>query len=411
MSRARINWPSARWVVAVVLLTAASLKAYRLATQYVDSANLDALLIGSEGTLGIWLIVGVWPRLSWVLSGLGFLGFAAFNAWQIVYGNGDCGCLGMISAPPSIMLAVDLLLLLILWIGRPAWVSEGETGMRNTRTMSAIGLTALIVIATISLRLVHGDPLPQDSTEAPRPEAPETATTDEESAQPIKPTHLPELLVCDLGYVKPGTTSHGSVDLVNTTNRPLKVTSGRSNCTCVKIDEPKRIIRSAVSEGSSLGTSTFHITLAVPKKKGPYHKRVILRLDDPDRKTITIHVTADIGMPLKARPERLAIDSDSSQKEPGPPSIVQVINRGEEPIKLLYSTATVPGLYAEVPRSEVKPGQSVDFPVLYKSKRVQGDPTTHQGVLVLHTSSESQPRVSIPITLPTEQQRLSQDEI
>ncbi len=380
----------------MVFAIAATMKAYYLATQYVDAPNLEALAIGFEGVLVVWLIAGVWPRVIWSVTGLTLIGFLLYNIWQVVGGADSCGCLGIVSVPPGVMLVVDGLLLLLAWLGRPTRETERSGAMWDARVKGAMGLSVLVLAGAITLRVTHGDPIPSP----PPPEiASETkkasATTErtqptepmEAQDEPHTPAPLPLALTCDMGYIKPGATVTASVTLTNTTDRTLTVTSGRSNCTCIKINQPKR----QISPGTS---SPFQISLAAPKKKGRYHKVVILRLDDPDRKAITIHVAADIGLPLKLTPDRLTIGSDPDQEPPT--TTLRVTNRGEEPIKLLYSTATVPGVYGKVPREAIAPGQSVDVAVHHKANHNEAI----QGTMMIHTDHQNQPHVQVAVAIP-----------
>ena len=68
------GWSILRFVIAAILLTAAFLKAHQLATVpslgegLLHARWFNILVVEFELLLGIWLIIGLFPRLTWLIT-------------------------------------------------------------------------------------------------------------------------------------------------------------------------------------------------------------------------------------------------------------------------------------------------------------------------------------------------------
>ena len=109
-------WPALRIFLGLVLLTAAGLKAYQLASEPVldtglfDSRWLLIAVVEFELLLGLWLLSGLYPRASRLVAVGCFAAFAGVSLWKALSGETTCGCLGSrIAVHPWFTFAFDCL--------------------------------------------------------------------------------------------------------------------------------------------------------------------------------------------------------------------------------------------------------------------------------------------------------------
>lgn len=139
-----------RFLVGALLLFAAGMKGYELATAPVAEVNLLTtrwFLVAAvefELCLGLCLLAGLLPRLTWWVSLLCFAGFAAITAYKAWLGEADCGCFGRAHLDPRITLALDLAVIVALLLGRPGQ-SEAPAPTNGFRRVLivAVGMLAI----------------------------------------------------------------------------------------------------------------------------------------------------------------------------------------------------------------------------------------------------------------------------
>jgi hypothetical protein len=130
-----------RFAVALVLLVAAMLKAYQLATTPTLGENLlharwfNIFVVEFELFFGIWLIFGMLPKLTWLVTTGLFVAFfwGSFYKAAILH-EMSCGCFGMVQINPWITMFFDLSVIGILVLFRP-------TGMIFQRRKILLELT------------------------------------------------------------------------------------------------------------------------------------------------------------------------------------------------------------------------------------------------------------------------------
>ena len=83
------------------------------------SVWLKIVSVGSEVVLGLWLMSGVWPRVSSFASLLAFSGFAAWSAYSTLRGSSSCGCFGRVEVAPLATLSLDLTAVVLLAVYSP----------------------------------------------------------------------------------------------------------------------------------------------------------------------------------------------------------------------------------------------------------------------------------------------------
>ncbi len=115
-------------IAAILLLGAAFLKGYEMATQPSVSGHLEhrgwlVALVEAEGLLGLWMILGPWRYAAWYIPTGAFTCFAGATAYKIATGATDCGCFGLIRINPSITFVIDLGMTVGLWYSRTAWAA------------------------------------------------------------------------------------------------------------------------------------------------------------------------------------------------------------------------------------------------------------------------------------------------
>jgi hypothetical protein len=118
-----------RLAVAFLLLTAAALKGYDLATGPVlGSGLLDSrwLLIGvveMEILFGLWLLANILPKLTWAAALACFILFTCISFYKALSGHASCGCFGRVSVNPwytaTLDVAPDVICLTAQIIGHP----------------------------------------------------------------------------------------------------------------------------------------------------------------------------------------------------------------------------------------------------------------------------------------------------
>jgi hypothetical protein len=114
-----------RVVLGVLLLVAAGLKGYQLATEPVlgdGILNSPWLLIGVvefEIFFGLWLIAGLYPKWTWVAACGCFTLFAGVSLFKALSGAASCGCFGRMQVNPWYTVALDALAVATLLVFRP----------------------------------------------------------------------------------------------------------------------------------------------------------------------------------------------------------------------------------------------------------------------------------------------------
>ena len=124
--RSDLRWAVLRFVIAAILLTAAVMKTYQLATELSLGEGLlharwfNILVVEFELFFGIWLIVGMLPKLSWLATIGCFSVFALVSLYKALSGEASCGCFGVMAVNPWITTVFDVGVIGCLLAFRPA---------------------------------------------------------------------------------------------------------------------------------------------------------------------------------------------------------------------------------------------------------------------------------------------------
>ena len=130
----RFGFTQFRFVIAAILLLAAGLKAYQLATaplppvvqgsvftpllELLNDRNFQMLVVVGEILFALILIAGIWLQWTWLLSLLGFSVFTLVSLMKGLSGETSCGCFGTITVNPWITMMFDLVIVACLLIFR-----------------------------------------------------------------------------------------------------------------------------------------------------------------------------------------------------------------------------------------------------------------------------------------------------
>jgi len=137
-----------RIALAILLLTAAGLKAYQLATEpvtgsgFLDSRRVLIVAVELELLFGLWLVANVWPKRTWAAA-LGCFGlFACVSLYRALLGYSSCGCFGRISVNPWYTVGLDCAALAALLRFRPreAVLPDLPRRLRQRTILIAVGL-------------------------------------------------------------------------------------------------------------------------------------------------------------------------------------------------------------------------------------------------------------------------------
>jgi len=128
-----------RFVIAAVLLLAAGLKAWQLATaplppvvqgtiftpllELLNDRHFQMLVVVGEILFALILIADLWRSWMWLLSLLGFTAFTLISVIKGLSGETSCGCFGTVTVNPWITAAFDAAIvgLLLVFRERIGW--------------------------------------------------------------------------------------------------------------------------------------------------------------------------------------------------------------------------------------------------------------------------------------------------
>ena len=129
----------ARAAVAILLIVAAALKAWELATSIPDKSSLSIAAILVEAPLALWLLSGRNAAVSIRCALVLFFVFLGVNLTSVHHGTANCGCFGPILVSPLISAGIDGAAILGC-----LYVIGGKWGSPRMIFALMLGLAALI---------------------------------------------------------------------------------------------------------------------------------------------------------------------------------------------------------------------------------------------------------------------------
>ncbi|MFW5882665.1 MAG: MauE/DoxX family redox-associated membrane protein [Planctomycetota bacterium] len=160
----------------LLLLAAAGMKAHQLLTHpvimeiWLDWRPFQIAWLNVEILLGLALVTGLWPRLSWGVAVLSFTAFTGVTVWKAAIGAESCGCFGVVTVDPRITLVMDIAILAALLVFRPPPRHDTDhppprTGFRHPLGKAVIALWLLTSIPlTVATALYTPSQLASDGT-------------------------------------------------------------------------------------------------------------------------------------------------------------------------------------------------------------------------------------------------------
>lgn len=134
-----LSWSWFRFLVAALLLVAAGLKAYQLATQpvlgeaWLDTRSVGVAVVQFELIFGVWLISGIRPRLARWATLVCFTIFGFISLYRAVAGHQSCGCFGPVQVNPWVTFGLDAMVVVFTAAAslKPSSIqSRHETSLR-----------------------------------------------------------------------------------------------------------------------------------------------------------------------------------------------------------------------------------------------------------------------------------------
>jgi hypothetical protein len=161
------RWTFVRFFIIAVLLTAATLKAWQLATEPVlgevllHSRLLNVLIVEFEIFFSFWLIAGLLPKLTWLASIVLFSVFTIVSLFKAVTGETSCGCFGNVTVNPWITTVFDITVVGLLLFVKPVGVIFNIkdfcyelVGLRKRGRIVVVTMIWLIVAIPITYTMI-----------------------------------------------------------------------------------------------------------------------------------------------------------------------------------------------------------------------------------------------------------------
>lgn len=157
-----ISFDVLRRVLGAVLLSAAILKGWQLATEPTAAKGLLAsrwfLIVGVEveWLLGLWLVSGLYKRLAWLAALSCFTLFCGITLYKAVSGESSCGCFGRIAVSPWYTLVFDAVsVMALLGCRAPLIEWRSNTHLRTRLALlvclgSGIGVLGAVFMMRVS---------------------------------------------------------------------------------------------------------------------------------------------------------------------------------------------------------------------------------------------------------------------
>lgn len=203
-----------------VLVTAVVLKlqGWSSGTSSVSyfSPAVQLTALEAEAIVGLWLLVGWARRAAWLVAVGLFAVLAVVSLYLGLIGQNSCGCFGRIQVSPWGSLALDGVCLLSLLIWRPS-----ATAASGLLRPAVIGAGVAVTLGLIGLALlIRTDGIGEAWLSRIRGEW-----------VAVFPTES------DLGEEPAGKVRTFTVEVVNRSDRDVRLIGGTASCSCVATDE------------------------------------------------------------------------------------------------------------------------------------------------------------------------------
>ncbi len=151
-----------RVILGLILLAAAVLKGHQLAREPVlGTGLLDSrfFLIGVvefEFLFGLWLLAGMYPKLTWLAAISCFACFASVSLAKALSGESSCGCFGRVAVDPWYTLGLDTVAVIALLRWEPVGTEPRSLTSFRSALLRVGCVAAVWLIVGIPAGMVMG---------------------------------------------------------------------------------------------------------------------------------------------------------------------------------------------------------------------------------------------------------------
>jgi Protein of unknown function (DUF1573) len=269
----------ARVLLGLLLLCAAGLKAYALWTgtgepdPFFFSPRTEMAVIQTEAVLGLWLVSGIYPRISRQVAIVFFGLLASASLYLAIAGQASCGCFGQVPINPWITFALDVGAVALLCL-LPTPDSFSNDSSAWSAWLQFLGRTCfravvILMVVAIFFLLISDDP----ATALAR------LRGDSITIDPA---------VCDFGSAAFGTERSLYVRLTNRADRPIRIVGGSADCRCLAIHSLPIIL-------SAGETQTIEVKATFRGSPGRFRHRYKLFTDDETHPLVVAHIDGQVA--------------------------------------------------------------------------------------------------------------------
>lgn len=270
-------------VVGLLLLVAAGLKLYGFRVALFAGHGwwtipwVQLAAVEWEIILGVWLLWGRHAVGAWLAALATFLTFAGVSGYLGWVGQATCGCFGAIEASPWHAFALDIAVILALAFARPNLRALPQHPRRALRAPASVAIASLAGAAGLFAMLAGIGTWAFGSFDAA------LAYLRGERIS-VRPGFI------DLGSGAPGQTMEASVELVNRTDKLVRIVGGTSDCSCVTTAD----LPIALPPGEARRVS---IRIVLPATPGLFNRKAFFWTDDDRARTIVFPLTGKTEPP------------------------------------------------------------------------------------------------------------------
>jgi uncharacterized membrane protein YphA (DoxX/SURF4 family) len=266
------GWSVLRFVLATVLFAAALLKAYQLATVptlsegLLHSRWLNIFVVEFELLFGIWLLLDLLPKWTWLATATLFLLFALVSFYKALSGETSCGCFGIIEVNPWLTAVFDLIIVGLLSVFRPLKDVVSETAAVLKPQLYPLVIVWLLVAVSILWTMLQNDRAFRFLADTAHDTKP-------------RPMHVGGLLcenvVWNFGSIDSVGTSRISHEftLHNESKEPVTIKNVQSACGCMVAQNYDK----ELAPGSS---TKLKVDVQLPSTPGPFNKNLAVQVGD-----------------------------------------------------------------------------------------------------------------------------------
>jgi hypothetical protein len=259
-----------RVVLGIALLTAAGLKLYGLDVTAVPrvgwfaTPRVQVAAAAWELVLGVWLLSGAYRAWAWLAAIGTFTAFAGVSGYFGWIGVANCGCFGVIRASPWTAFGVDVTALVLLAVARPDCRAQSLRPSFVAVVVPA-GAAAILIALLTAGSWLYGSP--QAAFARLRGDALTLASD-----------------YVDFGSGSAKEILEAAVEVRNWSDRPVRLTGGTSDCSCVTtVDLPVTIPPGAAR------SATVHLKIP-DAEPGAFNRVAELWTDHARERVIRLHI-------------------------------------------------------------------------------------------------------------------------